>query len=280
MGPIDPLDRGSVLVEREALRAQGHPLVDADPAPDHRGLADHHPGPVVDEEALADAGARVDVDAGERVGVLGDDARDERHLEPLQRVGDPLVGDGQHARVGEDGLVAGLEGRVALVGGLDVGGHQPADLRQLGQQPLGGRLGGLEAMAAGVHVVPLGEGDAAPELLLQRPHGPGQRGADEVVQALVVEVAGAEVAREKDRAQVLHHPDHGLARRQRHLPAGGDGRGRGLAQRLHHRRERHLVHRRPLLRIVHGPTLLPALRRAVQATRTPAVEARRGDAPA
>ncbi len=49
-------------------------MVDLDVVADHRRLADHDTGAVIDEQVVADGGAGVDVDAGLAVGRLGDDA--------------------------------------------------------------------------------------------------------------------------------------------------------------------------------------------------------------
>ena len=79
-----------------------------------------------------------------------------------------LVGDREDARVAEDGLVAGLEGRVALVGRLDVGADQPLDLGHAGEEPGGHPARGLGAVRALVVVVAREEGEGPPHLLLQR----------------------------------------------------------------------------------------------------------------
>ena len=65
------------------------------------------PGQVVlraQPATLADGRPGVDVDAGHAVGVLGDDARQERHLQLVEFVRKPLVGDGKDAGVAEHGL--------------------------------------------------------------------------------------------------------------------------------------------------------------------------------
>src|SRR6266568_292502 len=72
--PVDALDGRALLVLGEALRAQRHALVEPDVGADDGRLADHDARAVVDEEALVDACARVDVDPGQRVRVLGDHA--------------------------------------------------------------------------------------------------------------------------------------------------------------------------------------------------------------
>ena len=47
------LDQIAVVVGREMPRAERHGLVDADVVADDRGLADHHAGAVIDEEAAS-----------------------------------------------------------------------------------------------------------------------------------------------------------------------------------------------------------------------------------
>jgi len=87
---------------------------------------------------------RVKVHAGALMAVFGEHARQQRHAEPVELVGDTLERDGQHARVGEDDLLDVARGRVAGVGGLHVGLHHAADFGQLGQQG-GGDPAGVDA---------------------------------------------------------------------------------------------------------------------------------------
>ena len=79
----------------------------------------------------------MDVDAGALVRVLGEHAREQRDLQREEHVGEALERDREHAGVGEDDLVHAARGRVALVGGGDVGLHQAAHFRQ-GAEKLGG----------------------------------------------------------------------------------------------------------------------------------------------
>ena len=87
------------------------------------GFADHDAGAVVDEEVVADLRAGVDVDAGAAVGPLGHHAGNERDVELVELVGQAIDGDRFQAGVAEDHFVERLAGRVAVVGGLDVGGQ-------------------------------------------------------------------------------------------------------------------------------------------------------------
>ena len=102
-------------------RTEGDALVELDVFADGGGFADDDAGAVVDEEIVADGGAGVDVDAGEVVGVLGHDARDERHLGFVEFVGDAVDADGEKAGVGEDDFIGVGGGGVAVKSGLDVG---------------------------------------------------------------------------------------------------------------------------------------------------------------
>jgi hypothetical protein len=60
---------------------------------------------VVDEEAGADLRAGVDVDAGGRVGQLGDDAGDQRHAQAVELVGQAVVDHRVDAGVAQHHLV-------------------------------------------------------------------------------------------------------------------------------------------------------------------------------
>ena len=124
----------AVGVGLEGERTERNPLVELHVAADFARLADHDAGAVVDEEVVADRGARMDVDAGARVGPLGHHARDERHLEPVQEVGQPVDGHRLQARVAEDHLVERAHGRVAVVGRLHVRGQHPAQFRDAFQE--------------------------------------------------------------------------------------------------------------------------------------------------
>ena len=55
-----------------------------------------------------------------RVGVLGHHARDQRHAQQQQLVGEAIDRDRLQAGIAEDDLVIALGGRVALEGGLHV----------------------------------------------------------------------------------------------------------------------------------------------------------------
>src|SRR5215217_1355606 len=85
------LNRGVALLVGQGLLhhegAQRDALIDGHVVADDGRLADDDARPMVDDEAAADGGARVDVHAGALVGVLGEQARQQREAEPVQRVG-------------------------------------------------------------------------------------------------------------------------------------------------------------------------------------------------
>ena len=96
------------------------------------GLADHDAGAVVDEEARADLGAGVDVDAGAAVRELGDDAREQRHAELVELVREAVVDHGGEAGKREDHLVDAARGGVALEAGARVGIGKRAHIGERG----------------------------------------------------------------------------------------------------------------------------------------------------
>lgn len=95
--PRQALHERAVLVDREALRSECHRLVEPHALADHSRLADDDAGAVVDEEARADLGAGMDVDARRGMCMLGDDAGDDRQIELVERVREPVMDDGLDA---------------------------------------------------------------------------------------------------------------------------------------------------------------------------------------
>ncbi len=115
-----------------------HPLTDA------RRLADHHAGAVVDEEARADAGTGVDVDAGGAVCQLGHDACQQWQALAVQLVGQAVVQHGQDAGVAQQHLIHAARCRIAMEGSQHIAVEQAADAGQ-GLGKLLHHLGGLGA---------------------------------------------------------------------------------------------------------------------------------------
>ena len=92
--------------------AERHAVVEHDVVADPRRLADHHAHPVIDEEAPADARARVDLDAGEEARELRQEPRRRAQTRPPQPVGHPVRPDRVQPGVRERDLEAAARGRV------------------------------------------------------------------------------------------------------------------------------------------------------------------------
>ena len=78
----------------------------------------------------------MDVDAGVAVRDLGQHARHERHLAALELVRQPVDSGREEAGIGEDHLVDGVRGGVAVADRLGVEQQRRADVREGGEEPL------------------------------------------------------------------------------------------------------------------------------------------------
>ena len=212
-----PRTRLPVGVGLEGDRTERHALVELHVAADLAGLADHHARAVIDEEVVADRGPGMDVDAGARVGPLGHHPRDEGHLQAVQQVGEPMDRHRLEAGVAEDDLVERPHGRIAVVGGLHVGGKHAAEVGDALEKLDGLRLpegfevallgavlhgirhgGGLDALldrgSLRRDAVPQGSADLRGELVVQA--------VDEVTDVVgdvaEMEVLAAPVARDRE----------------------------------------------------------------------------------
>ena len=117
------LRRCQRLVDRQ--RAQRDALVELHVVADDGGLADDDTGAVVDDHGVPERRAGVDVDARPFVGPLGQHARQDRHAEFVEAVGDAVDGDGLEAGVRQDHLVNAFGRGVAALDGSGVD-HQLA----------------------------------------------------------------------------------------------------------------------------------------------------------
>ena len=84
--------------------AQCHAVVDGAVVADHGGLAEHDAHAVVDEQAPADPGTGVDLDAGFVAAVLADPAGKEKVPVLIQPVGNAVVDQDMEAGVQQDDL--------------------------------------------------------------------------------------------------------------------------------------------------------------------------------
>ena len=206
-------DDVAALVLGEAEGAEGDALVNLDLVAEHGGLADDHAGAMVDEEAVADGGAGVDVDAGDGVGVLAHDAGDQRHLGLVQQMGQALDGDRLEAGIGDDDLVLAFGGGVAVHGRLNVGLEDFPQLGKLFQEMQGG-VGGQPAAAAGGAA---GQGalvdEGALDLVGQGMEHPVEMLTDGELEAGAVHRIAAGIAGEEDFQEMVQDADDLLALR-------------------------------------------------------------------
>ena len=120
----------ALLVILETLGTKGDTLIESDVIANDRGLTDDDTRAVVDGEILADLSTWMDVDTCLGVGQLGDDTRDDGHLQLMQSMGDAVVGHRVHDGIAEDDLAVVPGGRIGVEHGLHVGIEQTLDLRQ------------------------------------------------------------------------------------------------------------------------------------------------------
>ena len=131
-----------------ARAAQSHALIQGAVVPDLGGLTDDHAHTVVDEQALTDGGAGVDLNTRLVPCPLADGAGGEVMLRQVELVGHAVGQDGVNARIQEQDLQITSGGGVALADGGDVVGDLCAD----GGHGVGDRLCRLFAEAGEVEV--------------------------------------------------------------------------------------------------------------------------------
>ena len=175
---------------------------------DAGGFADDDTGAVVDEEMRADLRAGMDVGARALMRVLGHHARQQRNFAAIERVGDPLQGDDEHAGVGEDDFLDAAGGRITLVGGDDVGVDGAADVGEFTEQFHRQRPGGAGGIGvAGKPQALLEFGDETPVDLADAFGGGGRDG-------ILAERILVEEAREQQAHAVGTQPVDRLLGRQ------------------------------------------------------------------
>ena len=108
-------DGGMALAVVLAGAAQGDAMIDQAVVADLGGLADDDAHPVVNDQAAADLGAGVDLNAGDVAGQLGVQAGQEGKVVTVEPVGDAVEDDGVDAGVEEKDLQLAAGGRVALL---------------------------------------------------------------------------------------------------------------------------------------------------------------------
>ena len=208
----DALHGIAVGIEGEALGTEGDALVELHVVADDACLSDDHSRAVVDGEVCAYACAGMYVDAGLAVRHLGDDARQEGDASRQQGVGHAVVQYGPYGWVAADDFAMALRRRVAVVGGLHVGGKHLAQSGQLGNEHRGA-VGGAQAQGADV-LTRVVEAEGGEYLLRHDAVKLFHHDARMVLEGAAVDVRDAEVAGEYEVAGQFHRPAQGLGRGQ------------------------------------------------------------------
>ena len=102
---------------------QRHSLVHGDVVADRRGLADDDAHAVVDEDALADPGSRMNLDPGDRPAQLGQQTGGKEETLAPQPVRDAVERDGMQSGRGQNRLDRRAGGRVTLPDGTNFPGE-------------------------------------------------------------------------------------------------------------------------------------------------------------
>ncbi len=100
--------------------AEGHVLIEQHVVADFGGFADDDAHAMVNEEALADAGSGVDLNAGEGAGDVAHHAGDGVPAAAIKPMGQPVQENRVDAGVEQQDLQCVPGGRVALVDGIDL----------------------------------------------------------------------------------------------------------------------------------------------------------------
>ena len=167
------------------------------PAYDRR-FSDDDVGAVVDEKALADLGARVDIDSSRRMGDFGNHARQQRSAQSVQHMRHPMVDDGGDAGIANQDFVGAFCGGIADISGANVGFEHLPDSRQLLDKALDDAVGAFAILIA-VGFATGCEFEFEADLREQRAHRHIQRMPDKKVDAALREIGIPQAVGKKAR---------------------------------------------------------------------------------
>ncbi len=202
-------------VLRQRQRPQRDPLIDPHVPADAGGLADHDARAVVDDEALSDHRARMDIDARDAVGVFGHNAGQERHLQVVKFMGHAIHAHGVNAGIAEDDFIVTRGGRIAFKGGPDVSGQKPAQFGNLFQHEERNLPPAFLAVAAGQIVAQAVVTDVVRHQFGQPVVQKADRLPHVVLEIDRIDLFPGEIARKKNLAKLFDEVDHAAFRRQR-----------------------------------------------------------------
>lgn len=117
---LSAFDGVSVFVKGEGAGPDRDALIQLDVAADGGCFADDDAGAVVDAEALLNGCARIDVDAGLGMGVLGKDACHRRRPVEIQDMGEAIDENGIETGIAGDDFALGLGRRIPVIDCLQI----------------------------------------------------------------------------------------------------------------------------------------------------------------
>ena len=88
-------------------------MIQRDVVADLGGLADHHTGAMIDEEAVPDGGGGMNVDIGQEAAEPRQQARREPPIGPPETMGDAMPDQRMYAGIGQQGFQLAAGGRIA-----------------------------------------------------------------------------------------------------------------------------------------------------------------------
>ena len=126
----DTFYRIAVIVEGEAVSAEGYSLIDSYSLANDAGFTDYDTRSVIDKEIFSNRRSRMYVYPRYAVGVLRDDSRDNRDLQLVQLVSQSVVGYRQYAWITKDRLVRAPGRGITIVCSAYILGQQGLNFRQ------------------------------------------------------------------------------------------------------------------------------------------------------
>lgn len=204
----DTLDGIALFVAGEALGTQSHSLIQFHMVADDTRGSDDHTRTMVNGKVVSDLGTRMDVDTRFGMCHFGDDTRDERYVEAIKFVGNPVIGDGTDDRIATDDFPEARGGRVTVVGSLYVGGQNAADFRQATDEFCSqlGCCGPTRRLTVALSLVFYPEAQSGLYLFDEQRKQFFDVDSDMVIDGLAIDGRVTEIAGKQDGAGQFHNP--------------------------------------------------------------------------
>ena len=112
-------------------RAKGDTLINANVFANSRGLTDNHTGSMIDHKALTYLGTGMNVDAGDTMGILGHNARQQWHAAFKQLMGDPVNRNGKDTWIAKNNLIKAFGCGIPFIRCLNICGQDLSNTRDI-----------------------------------------------------------------------------------------------------------------------------------------------------